>query len=153
MKSDEKNTFKTKLIELCKAQHLKTIENLRSAMEECQQMANDYGPPKDRYDAFRSQMLRKRDLYAQQMQKANHELVLLTTLKPGELKDKVEFGAVVVCDKATYFVSISMGLVKCEGQDVLCISPAVPVYKALAGLKAGNTTHFNNNPISIQDVY
>lgn len=153
MTNDEKKTFKAALLEQCKAQQLKTIENLKLAMEDCQQMANEYGPPKDRYDAFRMQLLRKRDFFAQQMQKANQELVILTTLKPAALKEKVELGAVITGDKTTYFISISIGQVNFEGQTVLCISPAAPVYKAMAGMKAGAKAIFNNNPIMIKDVF
>lgn len=153
MTTDEKKIYKTALLEQCKAQQLKTIENLKLAMEDCQQMANEYGPPKDRYDAFRMQLLRKRDFFAQQMQKANQELVILTSIKPAELKDKVELGAVIMGDKATYFISISIGQVEYAGQTVLCISPAAPVYKAMAGMKAGGKVIFNNNPILIQDVF
>ena len=153
MNTDEKKTYKAELLELCKTQHLKTIENLKLAMDDCQQMANEYGPPKDRYDAFRMQLLRKRDFFAQQMQKANQELVILTTIKPAELKDKVELGAVIMGEETTYFISISIGKVNFEGQAVLCISPAAPVYKALAGLKTGAQAHFNNNTIQIKDVF
>ena len=53
MDKEEKILMKTQIIEVCKEKQIKTIENLNREMEDCQQMANDYGPPKDRYDAFR----------------------------------------------------------------------------------------------------
>ena len=38
----------------------KVVDNLKAAMDEAQQSANEYGPPKDRYDSFRMQQLRKK---------------------------------------------------------------------------------------------
>ena len=153
MKTEEKILLKTNIIEVCKEQQLKTIENLKHEMDDCQQMANDYGPPKDRYDAFRNQMLSKRDMFAQQMQKANQELIMLNAIKPSPLKKKVEFGAIVIADQQKYFVAVSMGKVILGEETYLCISPAVPVFKVLSGLKTGDATIFNGNKIQITDVF
>ncbi len=152
MDAEQKLKLKTLLIQTCKDVHLKTIENLKQEMDSCQQMANEYGPPKDRYDAFRSQLLRKRDLFAQQMQKANQELILLNGIKP-VLKNRVELGAVVTTQLQKYFISVSMGKVLLNKESFLCISPAAPIFKVLSGLKSGDNVFFNNNPIQIIDVY
>ena len=42
------------LITECITREEKVSQTAQSLMNEAQQMANDYGPPKDRYDAFRS---------------------------------------------------------------------------------------------------
>jgi len=150
---DEKIKLKLKIIEICKQHHLETISNLTREMDEHQQMANDYGPPKDRYDAFRSQMLRRRDIFAEQLQKANQELMSLTLIKPEELKTKVEFGAVVITSQQRLFVSISLGKIVVNNDTYFAVSPNVPLYHALKGLKPGDTVKFNNNTIQIIDVF
>ena len=81
MTQEEIIQLKIKIIAACKEHQFITIANLKREMDEHQQMANDYGPPKDRYDAFRSQMLRRRDIFAEQMQKANEELIVLDKIK------------------------------------------------------------------------
>ena len=48
MKDDEKKTLKASLLELCKSQLEGTVRNLKAEMDDCQQMANDYGQPRDR---------------------------------------------------------------------------------------------------------
>ena len=153
MENEEKILLKTQILEVCKQQQLKTIESLNREIEDCQQMANEYGPPKDRYDAFRNQMLSKRDMFAQQMHKANQELVMLNAIKPSPLKKKVEFGAVIITGQQNYFVATSLGKVTFKNETYLCISPAVPIFKALIGLKTGDAAQFNNNNISIDDVF
>ncbi len=149
----EKVKLKEEIIENCKRQHMETIKNLTREMEECQQMANEYGPPKDRYDAFRSQMLRRRDIFAEQLQKANQDINTLNMIKPDELKTRIEFGSVVITDRQKFFVAISMGKVLAGGEVYQAISPNVPIFNVLKGLKKGDTTSFNSNPIQIVDVF
>jgi len=122
-------------------------------MDEHQQMANDYGAPRDRYDAFRSQMLRRRDIFAEQLQKANQEITALEMIKPEEIKKTVEFGAVVITNQQKLFVSISLGKVVVDAETYFAISPNVPLFQVLKGLKPRDTAVFNNNTIQIIDVF
>jgi hypothetical protein len=153
MGTEENKLLKSKIIEACKYHQFETIANLKREMDEHQQLANDYGPPKDRYDAFRSQMLRRRDIFAEQLQKANEELFTLDKIKPSEVKSKVEFGAIVITDKQKLFVATSMGKISIDDEVYFCISPAVPIYKVIEGMKAGDATTFNNNDIKIIDIF
>lgn len=149
----DKTTLKAKIIESCKQHQRDTIQNLTREMDEHQQMANDYGAPKDRYDAFRSQMLRRRDIFAEQLQKANQEITALEMIKPEEIKKTVEFGAVVITNQQKLFVSISLGKVIVDKETYFAISPNVPLYQVLKGLKQGDTAVFNNNTIQILEVF
>ena len=145
--------LKQSIIESCRNIILETINHLTREMEEHQQLANDYGPPKDRYDSFRSQMLRRRDMYAQQLHKANQELTALAKIDANELKNEVAFGAVVITSQQKLFVSISVGKVLVDGTLYFAVSPNVPVYNALKGLKKGDTAEFNNSTIEVLDVF
>lgn len=150
---EDKIRLKVRIIEACRQRHQETVENLTREMDDHQQMANDYGPPKDRYDAFRSQMLRRRDMFAAQLQKANQEQLSLDMVAPEELKTKVEFGAVVITNQQKLFVCISMGKVTVDDENYFAVSPNVPLFQVLKGLKAGDTAVFNNNAIQIIDVF
>jgi len=149
----DKIKLRSKIIESCKQHQLETIKNLTREMEEHQQMANEYGAPKDRYDAFRSQMLRRRDIFAEQLQKANQEITALEMIKPEEIKKTVEFGAVVITNQQKLFVSISLGKVIVDKETYFAISPNVPLFQVLKGLKPGDTAVFNSNTIQIIDVF
>lgn len=46
-------------------------------MDEAQQQSNDYGQNKDRYDSFRTKILRQRDMYAKQYQVLADQFVLI----------------------------------------------------------------------------
>jgi len=150
---EEKIKLKQSIIESCRNIILETINHLTREMEEHQQLANDYGPPKDRYDSFRSQMLRRRDMYAQQLHKANQELTALEKIDASEIKNEVAFGAVVITSQQKLFVSISVGKLSVGDTLYYAVSPNVPVYNALKGLKKGDTAAFNNTVIEVLDVF
>ncbi len=150
---EEKIKLKQSIIESCRNIILETINHLTREMEEHQQLANDYGPPKDRYDSFRSQMLRRRDMYAQQLHKANQELTALEKIDASEIKNEVVFGAVVITSQQKLFVSISVGKLSVGDTLYYAVSPNVPVYNALKGLKKGDMAAFNNTVIEVLDVF
>lgn len=139
-------------MEVCKSMQSETIRNLKAAVDESQKAANEYGPPKDRYDSFRTQLLRKRDMYALQLSKAMEQKDILGRIEPGKKLDKVEFGALVFTDKQNIFVSIGLGKLEVNNQTFFAISPQVPIFKALQGRKAGEEFTFNNNKFKILEI-
>jgi len=66
--------IKIRVHQKCIEKQKEILENAKAAMDDAQKVANEYGQPKDRYDSFRTQLLRKRDLFAQQYEKAIKEM-------------------------------------------------------------------------------
>jgi len=137
---------------MCKSIQQDSIDNLKTAMDESQKSANEYGPPKDRYDSFRTQLLRKRDMYAQQLAKANNQLEVLNSIDLKKNHDKVTFGSLVFTDKQNIFISIGLGKFEVNKQTFFAISPFVPIYKAMEGKKRGEEFIFNSNSFKILDI-
>ena len=100
--------------------------SLRKVMEDAQQSANDYGQPKDRYDSYRTQLLRKRDMFGQQLQKILDQRKVLERIDPERLIDVVGFGALVITNKQKIFVSVGLGKFEFLKEEYFVISPAVP---------------------------
>jgi hypothetical protein len=148
-----KTELKEKILNTCKLHLLQTIDNLKSAMEEAQKAANEYGPPKDRYDSFRTQLLRKRDMFAQQLTKANEQMDILNRIDPEKVLDKVEFGSVVITDKQKMFISIGLGKLHIDDLEFYAISPFVPIFNAMRDKKKGEEFVFNSNKFIIKDIY
>ena len=148
-----KKELKKQILEACMAEVQRTMDNLKSAMDEAQQQSNDYGPPKDRYDPFRTQMMRRRDMFAQQLQKAMEDLAVLKKINPIELKSKVEFGAVVITDMQNLLIGAGTGKFMVAGKTYFAVSAAVPIFKTLKDKKAGETVVFNGRKIWIVEVF
>lgn len=144
---------KQKLLELCKNTQMKMVDSAKSAMSEAQNALNEYGPNKDRYDSFRDQLISRRDMFTGQYRKALSDLKVLEKVSCEEAKDKVEFGAVVISDVSKFIIAISSGKIELDGQVYYAISPAVPLYKVMAGLKTGESFEFNGKKQTIQQIY
>jgi hypothetical protein len=145
--------IKEKLIMRCRETQKKCVDSARSAMNEAQQALNEYGPNKDRYDSFRDQLIGRRDMFAAQYQKALTEMNVLERINPKNLKDKVEFGAIVISDTSKFIIAISAGKIEMDGAVYYAISPAVPLYKAMEGLKPGESFEFNGRKQTIKELY
>ncbi len=146
------DTIKHKLIEKCFQVLNERADNAKKAMEELQQSANEYGLPKDRYDSFRAQVLRKRDLFAEQYQKSMDEIELIRKINPSKQSEKVEFGSLVITNKQKLFVSLSLGKIEVENEQFYAISTQVPIFKAIQNRKTGDKFEFNGNKFEIIEI-
>jgi hypothetical protein len=149
----EKSEIKSALIAACRKKLLDTIATLETAMADAQQQANDYGAPKDRYDAFRSQLLRRRDMMAQQLSKEMIDLKVLDKLESVKLMEIIGFGTVVITTEQNYFISIGLGKIESLGTTYFTISPMVPLGQAITRKKKDETVDFRGQKIKILDVF
>jgi transcription elongation GreA/GreB family factor len=148
----ENTDIKPILVEACRKKLTESTNNLSAAMDDLQQQSNDYGAPKDRYDSFRTQLLRKRDMLAQQLQKELNELKVLDKIDSRKTVGTVQFGAIVFTEEQNYFVAAGLGRIEAEGVIYFAISAQVPVYQALAGKKKGDSIEFRGRKISIMEI-
>jgi hypothetical protein len=153
MKEKEALEIRTKLVDLCRKTQTKTVESAKQAMNEAQIALNEYGPNKDRYDSFRDQLISRRDMFAGQYQKALAELNVLDKIDVRDTRKTVEFGAIVVSNLCNLFIGISAGKLELDGETFHAISPAVPIFKAMEGLKKGEVFEFNGKKQTIKDLY
>ena len=144
--------LKNKLLEVCLTEIDERAEALRKEMEDAQQSANDYGQPKDRYDSYRTQLLRKRDMFGQQLQKILEQRHMLGKVDGDKQYKKVEFGAMVTTNKQVILVCIGLGKVEFEGDEYFVVSPVVPFYKAMDTMKKGDSFEFRGQKFEILDI-
>ncbi len=144
--------IKKDLLQSCLKGMEEKADSLRKVMDDAQQSANDYGQPKDRYDSYRAQLLRKRDMFGQQLFKIMEQQSILEKLDPEKTYKTVTFGSLVITDTQKIFVSVGMGKRECSGLDVYVISPFVPFFKSMEGKKVGDTFEFRGQKITILDI-
>lgn len=144
--------LKVKIYQRCIEKQKELLENSRSAMDDAQKAANEYGPPKDRYDSFRTQLLRKRDLYAEQYEKALKEYRHLEVLNPETENNLVEVNTLVITNKQRLYVSIGLGKIELPEGDFFVVSPLAPIFQALRGKRKGESINFNGQKIEVKEV-
>jgi len=143
---------KLKLYQKCIDKQRENLEYSKSAMDEAQTAANEYGAPRDRYDSFRAQLLRKRDLFAEQYNKAQKELDFLSSLNPETSNKKVLINTLIITDKQKFYISIGLGKVELPEGEFYVISPLAPIFQALKEKTKGDTIVFNGQKISILEL-
>jgi hypothetical protein len=145
-------TIKEKLLAKCIAIKEESEANVLAAMNDAQQSANEYGAPKDRYDSFRAQLMRKREMLAQQLSFLEEELRYLRQIKPGNISKKVEAGALVKLDSQTLFIMAGIGKMIFEDEIFYVVSPVVPLVMAMQNLKSGDSFTFRGTSMKILEI-
>jgi len=143
---------KEKLHARCVEIKEETESNILSAMNDAQQSANEYGAPKDRYDSFRAQLMRKRDMLAQQLSVVEDEIRFLRQLKPGIINTKVEPGALVRLSTQSLYIVAGIGKVEIDNEIYYAVSPVVPLVEAMKGMKAGDSFSFRGQNMKIIEI-
>lgn len=144
---------KQQILQACIDQQLQVIRNLKQVMEEASDSAEDYGLPKDMYDSYRNQLMSKRDMFAQQLQKVTEQLDILRRIDPHKLCTTVRYGAVVITESQKLFISAGIGKVKVGDEEYFAISALVPFYTAIDNKKRGDTYEFRGKTEKILDVF
>jgi transcription elongation GreA/GreB family factor len=95
----------------------------------------------------------KRDMFAKQLQQSLEQLKLLDRIDPSKLADKIDFGSAVITEDQKLFISIGIGKFEVDNQTWFAISPMVPIFQSMRGLKKGDTFVFREKKIKILDVF
>ena len=84
---------------------------------------------------------------------AKREMEFLQTLNPEKENTIVEPGALVVTDKLTLYICVSIEQIEVQGQTLFGISTKAPIYVAMRGLEKGSKFSFNETEYQIKDIY
>ena len=146
------------VIKACIAQQEQIAIVAKQEMDSAQQQSNDYGANVDRYDSYRTKMMRSRDMYARQYSNAQTGLRYLEDLLKLPPFDMVEHGACVITDRQRFLLSIGAGkfMVPSDGDDTevwFAISAQTPIYMALKGKRVGDSIVFNGQSQTIKGVF
>lgn len=144
--------IKSRLVDACRKKLTDSGLNLQQAMDDLQQQSNEYGAPKDRYDPFKTQLLRRRDMLAQQLAKELQDLKILDKIDLAIPCTDVRFGALVMTPDYNYFIAVGLGKIVIADGVFYAISMQVPLYEAFKGKKAGDSILFRGKKIEIQEV-
>jgi hypothetical protein len=149
----DKAAIKEQILADCKAKLNDTLQQLQQEMDETRRLASEYGAPKDRYDPYRTKMMRQHELFSDQYKKTSNMMIALEKIPPDKLFDTVQFGAVVITDKQNIFVSTGMGKFESGGVSYYGISSQAPIFRAMENARAGSSFEINGRRFEIKDVF
>jgi len=143
---------KEKLLAKCIEIKEESKASTLAAMNDAQQSANEYGAPRDRYDSFRAQMMRRRDMLAQQLSVVEEELRFLMQINPQIICSTVESGALVKLNTQTLYVLVGIGKLVIDDETFYVVSPVVPLVTAMKDLKKGDSFTFRGTNMKILEI-
>lgn len=141
------------VIGACIAQQEHIASVAKQEMDSAQQQSNDYGANVDRYDSYRTKMLRSRDMYAKQYSNALAGIRYLEDLQKQPPHDTVEHGACVVTNRQKFFLSIGAGKFQVGNEVWFAISAQTPIYLALKGKRVGDNIVFNGQEQTVKEIF
>lgn len=153
MDIQEQIAFKKMVIEACKAHLGKAVAQLKNAMDDAQTSADEGDQSKDQFDPYRNQMMNRREMFAQQLARNVEQIDLLERMDPQKISKKVEYGSVVITDKQKLFIAGGLGKVMVEDAEFFVLSPQVPFFAAIDGLKPGDAYSFRGQTGTIKEVF
>lgn len=146
----DKSALKTRLLELAQADYDASREKYQATVAEAR-VARGETVERDQ----QSQAEAAGELAAawdEAMHDDEARLARLSEIDFGP-KDEVSEGAVVQFDDRLLIICVSTPEFEFDGQRAMGISPAAPIYKAMAGRSAGDIFAFNGTDHEIKGVY
>ena len=132
--------------------HQQHIANVaKKEMDSAQQQSNDYGANVDRYDSYRTKMMRARDMYAKQLSAANASLRFLN--------EALRMKPFSTAEQQRFFMSIGAGKFVVNDSEsptgmqyYFAISAQTPIYLAMKGKNIGDSFITNGIAHTVIDI-
>jgi hypothetical protein len=144
--------FKKRLVNYCIESQQQSLKTIQAAMEDAEQEAAAYGCPKDRYDGFRNQQIRKRNMLSKQLEQTEINLRILRNIDFSRTPSTVSHGTLTITDQSCFFVAVGIGLIHFEEDEVAVFSTQVPVYLAIKDKKSGESFEINGKQYTIKQL-
>ena len=135
------------------------IKSIREAMSETKASADQETKSSagDKYETGLSMMQLDMEKQAEQL---NEAIRTRTALEQVKLLDEmngnstaIRPGHAVETNNGNFYIAISAGQLKVNGQTYFAVSPATPIGSKLMGLKAGDSFSFNNKTYTVARVH
>ncbi|TYR35335.1 hypothetical protein FXV77_13135 [Sphingobacterium phlebotomi] len=146
--------IKNQLLSRCLQQIEGRIAEVTFAIQQAQEAieSETKSSAGDKYETSREMIQQDLNRYHTQLAQAKKDWLLLQKIETG-IKEKAEMGTIVVTEKLTYFMAISLGQQQVDGMNFMVISPSSPIGKLLLGSEVGDHIFFNGVKQLITAVY
>ena len=106
----------------------------------------------DKHDTFRAQTQNEQEMYVKQLSQAQMELNTLIKISQKKRNTKGELGALISTSKGIYLLSIGLGIINIESENIMVISPISPIGKLILNKKSGDKILFRGEEIFIENI-
>lgn len=147
-------SLKNILLVKCREYAESRIATAQQAKDAAQAAANEESKSSvgDKYETGRSMMQIEGEKAAHQLAEALKLKNMLNRLLPDAKSEKVIVGSLVITDVRKIFISIGIGKLDVDGDEVLVVAPTSPLGKVLMGRSANDRVFFNSATMIILEI-
>lgn len=152
----KKIELKQRILEAGKAKHQSVIGDYRKQIDDLKagRSADLDDQMDDQQKSFNNEVNERIYFLAEQLNFAVEEMNLLNRIIVEEpLHKEITLGSVVVTDKRSFFVSVSIEDFDAVGKTWFGLSQHTPLYREMAGKKKGDSFSFQKTSYVIEDVF
>lgn len=155
MVDSEKIAYKNRLKRWALDLITQRITTSRQAIDQAQQTANqeEKSSAGDKYETGRAMGHLQKDMHARQLAESIKELAMLHAINAESLYPAAGPGAYVRCNGIAFFIAAGLGKSELEGERIYFLSPQAPLAKALQNKKPGDSFVFNNETMTILEIF
>ena len=106
----------------------------------------------DKHETGRAMLQLEREKLGQQLAEAEKMNQLMSKVSLHTNANTIALGSFVKTSKANYYIAISAGAFKYDGDSVFCISVGTPIGKLLLGKSLGDIVVFNKEELDILEI-
>ena len=128
-------------------ERLKTITNIMDSNKKAL-FSETKSSAGDKHETGRAMLQLEMEKTSQQLVSINQMKRVLDKIKLENNSKIISLGSLIVTDKATYFLAISIGKITIDLIDYYAVSTNSPIGKQLLGKHIGDVVLFNNAKIS-----
>ena len=106
----------------------------------------------DKYETTREMMQQEISRNEAQLYEARKLKHALMQIQVEKNSDTIQNGSLVFTNNGNFFISVSAGQFKINGQNFFAISAASPIGKLLSGTKKGEKFNFNSKEFEVLEI-
>jgi transcription elongation GreA/GreB family factor len=146
--------LKHQLFALCHEYVDSRIATASQALDDAQAAANEESKSSvgDKYETGRAMLQIEGEKAAHQLAEATRLKDVLEKIPVDLQSDKVVMGSLVITNTKKIFVSIGIGKLNVDGDEILVVGPTSPLGKAVIGLSVNDMFSFNDEPMVILEI-
>ena len=148
------NINKSQLYQHCLVLLDERIAMYQQEVKAAQDAANAEGKSSvgDKYETTRAQMQGERDRQARMLAEVQKQREALANIST-QAMESVQIGSLVATSMALFYLTVSLGKVEFNGQEIQVISPVSPIGQELLNQTEGKTFTFRGKKIAIKQIY
>jgi len=147
------NKLKQRLTNTCLEQIAKNISSAEQLLQNIieSKLSDTKSSAGDKFETSRERLQAEEDRINAVLMNSKKLEVQLKRLNKSPC-NKVEAGAIVITDKANYFIAIGLGKISIDNKNYYTMSPDAPLSKVMWNKKIGESFALNNTSQKIMEI-